>query len=194
MISRLFFRGYRNTSRRLASLIFLVGTLWLLAACAGPRSANHSFGFDIRNAVPAVEIIDYRYGQSNLPVRAPEQSVKRGTPLYFNGVSGPMRIGDDLYVKWRLRDSGETHEDTVDLRSRLPRDLENQRLYLDIEGPQLYVYIISREEMPPGATACPAKEVWQRMRKSTSSPERIFARFCYFKTITQIYPDPPKKL
>lgn len=173
----------------------LVVLCLLLAACAGgPRVVDHSFGFDIRNAVPAVEILDYRYGESRLPVYAPEEAVREGKVFGANGVSGPMRLGDFLYVKWRVKETGEVLEDRVDLRERLPRQMERQRVYFDIGGRQLYVYVISDERFPPKQTPCPSSiDEWRRFDHSQESPERIFARFCYYKQIRQIYPDSARR-
>ncbi len=120
-----------------------------LAGCTGQRVVNHSFGFDIRNSNPRVEVLDYRYGDSKLPVRAPEWVVKEGKPMYFDGVTGAMLVGDFLYVKWRLMATGDVYEDTVDLRNRLPANIKDHRVYFDIKGPQLYIYLISPERRPP---------------------------------------------
>lgn len=173
---------------RLRAVLVLAALALSACGITGPKVANHAFGFDVRNAIPAVEILDYRYGQSTLPVRAPEWAIKEGRPIYFNGVSGPMRVGDDLYVKWRIKESGQIHEDTVDLRRRLPADLENQEVYFDIGGPQLYVYLISQDHMPPNANPCPSRDELKKLYKSAQSTERIFARFCYRKLVL-IYPD-----
>jgi hypothetical protein len=92
----------------------------------------------------------YRYGDSDLGVanlgdkgRVPQQS----------NVNGPMRLGESLYVKWRVKATGEIHEDTVDLRNRLPRSMTDHRIYFVIKGPQLYVYLVPPEEkkLPAGA-------------------------------------------
>ncbi len=144
-----------------------------LAACSGSRVVNHSFGFDTRNAIPPVEVLDYRYGDSKLPVRAPEWLVKEGKTFGFDGVSGPMLVGDFLYVKWRVKDTGQIYEDTVDLRHRLPYFIKDHTVYFDIKGPQLYVYLISPELRPP------------------NMPPNGPSMYHYRKVIT-IYPDQPK--
>ena len=56
---------------------------------------------------------------------------------------------DELFVKWRLRSSGEVFQDTVDLRKRLPADITNQTIYFVVNGRQLYVFLISKELRPP---------------------------------------------
>lgn len=62
-----------------------------------------------------------------------------------------MPIGDYLYVKWRLKETGEVYEDTVDLRQRLPKDISEHRIYFDIQGAQLHVYLVSPDFLPKGA-------------------------------------------
>lgn len=123
----------------------------VLASCstAGERVVEHGFGFDIRRANPSVEIIDYRYGDSSFPVRAPEWAVKEGKRFYFNNVYGAMRIADFLYVKWRIENSEKIYEETIDLKSRMPSDVKGQTVYLDIKDSQLYVYLISKKRRPP---------------------------------------------
>ena len=60
-----------------------------------------------------------------------------------------MLVGDFLYVKWRIKDTGLVYEETVDLRQRLPRNIKDHTVYFDIKGAQLYVYLISPERRPP---------------------------------------------
>lgn len=61
-----------------------------------------------------------------------------------------MPRGDTLYVKWRIKASGAVHEDTVDLRKRMPSDITDHRIHFVVKGPQLYVYLISPQPNPKG--------------------------------------------
>lgn len=61
------------------------------------------------------------------------------------GVSGPMRVGDFLYVKWRIKETGVLLEKRVDLRDRLPKDMTDQMLCFYIMGEHLYIYVITPE-------------------------------------------------
>lgn len=154
-------------------LAILASILFLTACATDPRVVEHSFGFDIRKSIPRVEVIDYRYGESKLPVRAPEWAVKEGRPLYFNGVSGAMRIGDYLYVQWRIVDTGQVFEETIDLRQRLPRDIKDHKVHFDIQGPQLYVYLITPDPRPIDAPP--------------NGP-----RMYHYRKVITLYPDQPK--
>jgi len=153
-----------------------LATACALAACAAspPGVVDHAFGFDMRGDGQDAEVLDYRYGESKLPVHAPESAVMEGKTLWYESVQGPMLRGDFLYVKWRNRSTGQVYEDTVDLRKRLPANVTDQKVYFMIKGPQLYVYLISlREQRPPDMPP---------------NGPRVYRSL---KTIT-IYPDQPK--
>lgn len=163
----------------------------LLAACAsGPRVANHSFEFDARWDSPGIEILDYRYGTSNIPgVRGcPKQYSPCPTSRQSAGTSGEMVVGDELYVKWRIKSTGEVYEDLVDLRSRLPENMQNQSIRFIVSGPQLFVFVISPEKLTPNP--CPPRDQLCRITDPScpSAYDRVFAMYCY-KKFTQIYPN-----
>jgi hypothetical protein len=132
------------------SIAFLLGLVFALDACAsGPRLVKHAFGFDVLNDSPDVVLLDYRYGTSRQPgARPPEWSLRDGNVRQQAGISGEMILGDTLYVKWRIKASGEVLEDTVDLKSRLPSDIAGHRLYFVVKGRQLHVYLISPRLRP----------------------------------------------
>ena len=131
----------------------LVVVMLALAGCAtNAEVVDHAFSFDTRYDGQDAEVLDYRYGASKLPVRAPEAAVSEGKPLYQANVHGPMLRGDSLYVKWRDKATGKVYEDTVDLRQRLPANITDQRIHLIIKGPQLYVYLISPGPKRPNST------------------------------------------
>jgi hypothetical protein len=146
--------------------------LGALVACAsGSKVVDHAFTFDLFADSPDAELLAYRYGDSNLPVSwMPGPTEKSKAPQRSN-VNGPMRQGDSLYVKWRLKSSGTIYEDTVDLRNRLPKDMTNHRIYFMIKGPQLFVYVIPPLERPSGSNT-------PRMYPDANA--------------TRIYPDPQK--
>lgn len=71
---------------------------------------------------------------------------------YQMGVNGPIPVGEFLYVKWRLKATGEVFEQRVDLRGRLPRDMTDHELTFVIDGPQLYVYVVTPQLQLPETT------------------------------------------
>ena len=110
----------------------------------------HGFGFDIRSSKPAVEIVDYRYGDSGMPsTRVADWMVAEGSAVGQTSIRGAFKVPRYLWVKWRLVASGEIYEDTVDLLPLLPKDMEEKRVTLDIKGQQLFVYLVLHEKRPP---------------------------------------------
>ena len=119
---------------------------------AGPRTADHSFEFHVSLDSPDVELLDYRYGTSTQQgTFPPAWALESGSIAQNVGTSGDMIIGNFLYTKWRIKETGEIFKDTVDLRNRLPRNLYDNTVYFVIRGPQLYVYLITRDRSPEGA-------------------------------------------
>jgi hypothetical protein len=87
---------------------------------------------------------------------------------------GPMLRGDFLWVKWKVLAEDRTCEDTVDLKSRLPRNIEGDVIYFKVDGARLYVYLVL-----PG-----------RLTGGQTSSGR--AKYRYRKALT-LYPDEAKK-
>jgi hypothetical protein len=146
----------------------------LIACATGPGVVNHGFGFNLSES-PEAEVLAYRYGESGSAASwMPSAGDKNNTPQRTY-VYGPMRQGESLYVKWRLKASGHVYEDTVDLRNRLPRDISEHRIYFMIKGPQLYVYLV-----PP--------ESQKRPSESPPNGPRIYRDL----DVRTIYPDPSK--
>ncbi|WP_221220703.1 hypothetical protein [Variovorax sp. Sphag1AA] len=122
-----------------------------LAGCAGmtspqPKFAFHSFSFDgwddTDKWAATVDLLEYSYGDQYRMVRkkvAPPR--ERLGPQA--GVAGTMPVGDFLYVRWRIKATGEVVEDRVDLRALLPKDMTKHDLTFVIEGRQLYVYLVT---------------------------------------------------
>jgi hypothetical protein len=122
-----------------------------LTACAvGGKIVEHAFTFDARTDSPDIEILDFRYGNSTQPGASnPDYLRKEGKSIQRMGTSGRMLRGESLFVKWRIKSTGQTYEDTADLRSRLPADIKDKNIYFVVKGPQLYVYLISEQPRPP---------------------------------------------
>src|ERR1700752_4158682 len=89
-----------------------------LSACAS-NIVMHAFQFDAGRDNPDAEVLALRYGQSKQPgVGPPEWTYKANKVPQAAMTTGEMLRGDKLYVKWRLKTSGQVFEDTVDLRRR----------------------------------------------------------------------------
>ncbi|NIM43260.1 MAG: hypothetical protein GTN84_18625 [Hydrogenophaga sp.] len=111
---------------------------------------NHAFGFNVEQDSPGHEVLAYRYGSGAMHTTSSDTSIRQfGRSRQGTNVNGPMPLGDSLYVKWRQEPSGQVYEDTVDLRSLLPRDMARQRIHFVVNGSQLYVYLIDPVPRPP---------------------------------------------
>ena len=117
----------------------------------GPRTTFHSFEFHVNWDSPDVELLDYRYGTSTQHgTFPPAWALQSGSIAQNVTTAGDMIIGDFLYVKWKIKETGEIFKDTVDLRSRLPINIFDNTIYFVIRGPQLYVYLVTPDRSPPG--------------------------------------------
>lgn len=138
---------HRQAFKRSGFLAALLVWLILLSSfgCAsGPRLVDHAFGFDAVADSPGVQVLDYRYGQSGAPGSSMPERVRKDVGVAGGThTSGPMVVGDSLYVRWRNRATGEVSEDTVDLRGRLPPDIAGHQVYFVVQERQLRVYLVS---------------------------------------------------
>ena len=149
-----------HSIRRAPHVTRLVAIVWLLVAlmlggCAtGPAKPWHQFYFDgwFDQWATTVDLLEYSYGDQYHMVH---RTVRPGetTLGYGTNVNGPMPVGEFLYVKWRLRSTGDVVDQRVDLRPLLPRDMKDHGLTFVIDGRQLYVYLITpqpkRVDEPP---------------------------------------------
>jgi hypothetical protein len=151
-----------------ASFLFLA----LTACSTGPKAVFHSFSYGAPGDNHDIEILNYQYGSSKFPATRPANwDLEKGHIGQGGNIGGVFPIGDFLYVKWRIESTGETYEDKVDLKSRLPDDITNQRIHFLIKGPQLYVYLISQQRHAAGETDCPVM-TYHGFKCVTLYPER----------------------
>ena len=163
-----------------ARWIFVLILQFTLMACATGSNNMffHSFSFSTIHDSPDVEVLDYQYGGSGIQATyAPKERVAKGEVFGQDLMAGVMPRGEFLYVKWRLKETGQVYEDKVDLRNRLPADITNYEIHFAIKGPQLYIYAMP----PPGRW--PA--VWLRNPVISPEIEALLKKH-------QIYPDPAK--
>lgn len=122
---------------------FLISTVLALTACATRGTMfNHSFSFDTIGDSPDIEVLDYRYGSSGaFATYANPEMIALGETFKRGGLFGAMPRADYLYVKWRIKTTGEIFEDKVDLSLRLPQDLEMLEVRFVVRGSQLYIFV-----------------------------------------------------
>ena len=146
--------GQAHRVNALLKLIFslMVGLMMsTLTSCAANGGASdtqvYSFIFDLRQDDQHAVILDYWYGNSRKDtwMHAPEQVTVEGDYMTMDSTWGAKVPRGTLYVKWRDTETQKVYEDTVDLRQRLPKNIEDHTIYLMLKGAQLYVYLISPE-------------------------------------------------
>lgn len=138
----------------LARWLALAGLLWALTGCAMGQSAklvNHSFGFDgwKDGWQKSAQLLEYSYGDEDVSVRrkAPEGDFLG----YQSDVTGPMPVGEFLSVRWRMKATGDVVEQRVDLRGKLPANMAGHTVTFVIDERQLYVFVVTPQEIPRGA-------------------------------------------
>lgn len=170
--------------------LFLLGLSFCLSACASSL-VYHSFAFDAVNESPDVYVMAYKYGNSKGPGTSDqEHEYKIGGVKHFGSRQGTSSTGDILrpdflYVKWRIKATGEVLEDNVDLESRLPRDFSRHTVHFTVDGRQLYVYLIAWDNKKP--RNCPSREERIEIAKTERPQHSLFRKYCA-NDIQQIYP------
>lgn len=124
-----------------APFLLVFALIGCAASSAGARLIDHGFAFDARLDSPDVTVLNYSYSAR----AAPEWALKEGRSPQFDNANLAMPVGWEIYVKWRINDTGEVLEQTVDLRNRLPGDMTNHKIYFVIKQRELFVYVITPE-------------------------------------------------
>lgn len=117
-----------------------------LGGCAASHTVRHAFGFDMIDENPQVEVIDWKYGQSK-NYGAHPLSDQRATKRV--NVMGEFLYPTSLYVKWRNTVTNSIHEESVDFKDILPKNLTDHRVHFSVKDDRLYVYLITPELRPP---------------------------------------------
>lgn len=159
-------------------------------ALAAEALVNHGFGFHALWESPNVEILDFRYGRSKLNSTwvNPAQTSKGLTPQQA-GIWGEFPVGEDLYVKWRIRTTGEEFEDTVQLKGLLPHDMRHHQIRFIADDSRLYVSVITPYRLE--INLCLPRPDVSKMRQSEDPFDRVLGRNCYTR-FSQIYPGPER--
>jgi hypothetical protein len=163
----------------------MIGLSILLSACGngkaiiGDDRVWHTFEFNTHEfdgkGKQDVEVLDYLYGDpKGYANRCYSELVARGKCQqggHSAGVLFPKSI-KTLYVKWRVKSTGEIREVTLDMQKKLPKNFgENFRIFISFRGPDLYVYLITPE------------------RRADDEPPNGPRATDYLRTLT-LYPEP----
>lgn len=170
-----------SLNRRRLFLTSLLSSQLFLNACATENYMFHSFSFSAVSESPDIEVLDYQYGsksdyerEGGVGLRPAPYRLERGDIFTGVGITGTFPKGDYLYVKWRVKNTGQIYEDKVDLTTRLPRDITKHEIHFLIKGNQLFIYLIP----PPGGFD------YYSFKNRDSNPDYA----AYFKK-HQIYPN-----
>ena len=114
-----------------------------------PERVYYSFEFSVRD-MQDVEIIDYwlKTDRPDYTFKNPESYKKQGKCKQISSDNGLYAKPTILYIKWRLKSTGQEYQDTVDVRQRLPKDMAGSTFTFLIKGSQLNVYLATRELRP----------------------------------------------
>ena len=120
----------------------------ILAACTlDTFSIYHRFEFDLRRDDQHALILDYKYLDGDKLLESGNEAYVTdgsGFKVCNSGIYAPK--GTSLYVKWRDETNGTIYEDNVNMKKTLPVNMVEKTIYLMIRGPQLYIYVVPKDE------------------------------------------------
>lgn len=153
------------------------------------NTVTHGFEFNAKWDSPDIEVLDYEYS-----TRKPSKEAYAGTGgngiAQQTGISGGFPRGDFVYMKWRVRSTGEVFEDRVDLRSRIPGSIKDKKIYCVIDGGQLYILLIPFDYYTQRVTT----EELNRAKAEATTPIKRVLKKKILHHVQQIYPDPISQL
>lgn len=138
--------------------------LLLLSACTATQTITgdtriwHSFTFNTYEfdgkGKQDVEVLDFIYGDpKGHPNTCYPELVNRGECQQSGNWNGLLFRQElkTLYVKWRVKSTGETREVTLNMQKKLPANFGDKfELFFSFRGPQLYVYLVTPQRRPAG--------------------------------------------
>lgn len=148
---------FKSTIWSRLGAVLLVPALTALPGCVTvPQASYHAFTFDgwFDKWATKIDLLAYDYGDPvndrfglvHKKIEPDEQTLG-----YSRGVNANMPTPEFLYVKWRIKVTGEVVEDKVDLRGRLPADMFQHKVTFVIDDKQLYVYLVTPKPAIKGA-------------------------------------------
>jgi len=173
--------------------IFIATAMLLgIQACANSQQGklvDHSFEFNAHTDSPGIEVLDYEYS-TRKPDRDQLLGIKNNSVPQGSSITGEFPLGDFVYMKWRIRATGEIVEERVDLRQRLPKDISNKRIYCVIDGHQLYILLMPLEYYREKVST----EELSKARADALTPLKYVLAFTLRYRVMQIYPEPITQL
>lgn len=153
------------------------------------NTVTHAFEFNAHTDSPDVEILNYEYS-TRKPDKDQLLGVGGNRVPQGSHISGGLPRGDFVYMKWRVRSTGQVFEDRVDLRSRIPGSIKEKTIYSVIDGNQLYILLIPFDYY----TETVSTEELNRVKAEATTPLKRVLKKKILHHVQQIYPDPTKQL
>lgn len=153
------------------------------------NTVTHGFEFNAHTDSPDIEILNYEYS-TRKPDRDQLLGIGGNRVPQGSHISGGLPRGDSVYMKWRVRSTGEVFEDRVDLRSRIPGSIKEKKFYCVIDRGQLYILLIDFWEYKKRFTT-------DELKKSQAEANTPLKKVLSSKILhhdQQIYPDPISQL
>lgn len=198
MKKQIFSRIFAEPQGRVRALkkVALLLAIPVVTACAGisvsssgiTRWANYGMEFS-RWDRPTIHVMDYQYS-ANGKVFVQWDRALRDRGEYSGGIGryGWYPIPDKLYVKWKLSATNEVFEETVDLQSRLPFQMEGKQIYFLVWDKELHVYLATGPYRPISKHCKPIAYYKENgPPKFSSADEAMSFSYCRYP-VTKIYP------
>jgi hypothetical protein len=153
------------------------------------NTVTHGFEFNAHTDSLDIEILNYEYS-TRKPDRDQLLGVGGNRVPQGSHISGGFPRGDFVYMKWRVRSTGQVFEDRVDLRTRITGSIKDKKIYCVIDGGQLYILLIPFDYFRQKVTS---EELKRSQAEATTPVKRVLnSRILY--RVQQIYPDPAVQL
>ena len=180
-----------------AKLLMLFMSTCMLMACGHGMTigeqwgkvVNHGFEFNAATDSDDIEVLNYEYSKRK-PSRDQLLGVGGNRIAQASHIYGGFPVGDFIYMKWRIRSTGEVFEDRVNLRGRLPSDITDHKIYCVIDGKQLYVLLIPSSYFRNRV----ATDELNKSKSEINNPLTKVLHSYILHRVRQIYPDPITQL
>lgn len=151
----------------------------------GQQVVFHSFEFDARRDSKDIEVLDFKYATAtHIMDRDSPDHRYNGIGAQYTGVTGVMPVGEILYVKWKIKSTGEVIEKSIDLKPILPASMKDKKLYFILENKNIYIYTISHQPVRENFTPAEASQ-----KNASLVGTRLYMQGFYAThSMIQIYP------
>ncbi|MDH4482721.1 MAG: hypothetical protein QE279_08430 [Rhodoferax sp.] len=151
----------------------------------GQQVVFHSFEFDAQRDSKDIEVLDYMYKTANENIVGnPWTDLRDGTTRQSRGDTGVMPVGETLYVKWKIKSTGEVIEKSIDLKPILPASMKDKKLFFILEKQNIFIYTSSHQPVRENFTP----QEWQEIDKSLYGTRLSRRELNATRSMIQIYP------